>query len=131
MDFGHRADGRARVLRGRLLLDGDRRRQAVDLVDVRLLHHLQELARVSRQRLDVAALALGVDRVEGERRFARARQAGEDHQLVARNRQVDVLEIVLARPVHGDRPAAEQLFDRLGRRGGLGDLPLAMGTLCE
>ena len=67
VDLGHRADGRARVLARRLLLDRDRRRQAVDVIDVRLLHHLEELARVGRQALDVAALALGIDRVEGER----------------------------------------------------------------
>ncbi len=65
VDFRHRADGRARVLARRLLLDRDCRRQPVDVIDVRLLHHLEELARVCRQALDVAALALGVDRVEG------------------------------------------------------------------
>ena len=70
VDLGDGADGRARIFRGRLLLDGDRRRQPVDLVDVGLLHHLQELARIGRERLDVAALALGIDGVEGERGFA-------------------------------------------------------------
>ena len=102
VDLGDGADGRARVPRGRLLLDGDGRRQAVDLVDVRLLHHLQELAGIGRQRFDVAALALGVDRVEGERRFAGAGQAGEHDQVVARQVEVDVLEVVLARPADRD-----------------------------
>ena len=111
VDLGHRADGRARVLRRRLLLDGDRRRQAVDLVDVRLLHHFQELPGVGRQRLDITPLALGVDRVEGERRFARAGEPGEHDELVARDGEVDVLEIMLARPAHDDRPAAEQRLD--------------------
>jgi hypothetical protein len=97
VDLGDGADGRARVAAGGLLLDGDGGRQAVDLVDVRLLHHLEELAGIGRQRLDVAALALGIDRVEGERGFAGARQAGEHHELVARNFEVDVLEVVLAR----------------------------------
>ncbi|HUH20637.1 MAG TPA: hypothetical protein VLZ09_02115, partial [Gaiellaceae bacterium] len=46
VDLGHRADRRARVPRRRLLVDRDRRREPVDRVDVRLLHHLQELARV-------------------------------------------------------------------------------------
>ena len=73
VDLGDGADGGARVLRGRLLLDRDRRRQAVDLVDIRLLHHLQELARVGRQRLHIAALALGIDGVEGERGLCRSR----------------------------------------------------------
>ena len=106
VDLGDGADGGARVLRGRLLLDRDRRRQAVDLVDVRLLHHLQELARIGRQRFDVAALALGIDGVEGERGFAGAGQAGEHHQLVAGNLDVDVLQIVLARAANGDRARA-------------------------
>ncbi len=113
VDLGDRADGRARVLRRRLLLDGDRRREAVDLVDVRLLHHLEELPGVGRQRLDIAPLAFGVDRVEGERRLARAGQAGEHDELVARDGEVDVLEVVLARAADRDRPPAEQGLDVL------------------
>ncbi len=105
VDLGDGADGGARIARGGLLLDGDGRRQAVDLVDVRLLHHLEELPRVGRQALDVAALALGIDGVEGERRFARAGQAGEHDQLVARNVEVDVLEVMLARAADGDDAA--------------------------
>ncbi len=73
VDLGDRADGRARVAARGLLVDRDGRAEAVDVVDVRLLHHLQELARVGRERLDVAALALGVDRVEGQARLARTR----------------------------------------------------------
>ena len=72
-------------------------REAGDMVDVRLLHHLEELAGVGRQALDVAALALGIDGVEGEARLARAREAGDDRQLVARDVDVDRLEVVLAR----------------------------------
>ena len=75
VDLGDRADGGARIVAGGLLLDGDRRRQALDQVDVGLVHQLQELARVGRQRLHVATLALGVERVEGERGLARAGQA--------------------------------------------------------
>ncbi len=105
VDLGNRADGRARVAAGRLLLDGDGRRQAVDLVDVRLLHHLEELAGVGGEALDIAALALGIDGVEGERRLARARQAGEHDQPVARQVEVDVLEVVFPRPADGDELA--------------------------
>ena len=85
VDLGDRADGRARVARSGLLLDRDRRRQPLDGVDVGLVHLLEELAGVGRQRLDVAPLPLGVDRVERERRLARARQPGDDHELVARD----------------------------------------------
>ena len=73
VDLGDGPDRRARVARGALLVDRDRRRQAVDLVDVRLLHLPEELAGVGAQALDVAALALGVDRVEGEAALAATR----------------------------------------------------------
>ena len=102
VDLGDRADRRARVARGGLLVDRDRRRQPFDVVDVRLLHLPQELASVRRERLDVAPLALGVDGVERERGLARTRQARHDDELVARERQVDVLEVVLPRALDDD-----------------------------
>jgi hypothetical protein len=46
--------------------------------------------------LDVAALALGVDGVEGEGGLAGAGDAGDDDELVAGYDDVDVLEVVLA-----------------------------------
>ncbi len=51
VDFGDGGDGRARVAAGRLLLDRDGRREAVDMLDVGLLHHLEELAGVGAQGL--------------------------------------------------------------------------------
>ena len=69
VDFGDGPDGRSRIGSGGLLLDGDRRREAVDEIDVRLLHLFEELTSVGGQRFDVAALPFGVDRVEGERRL--------------------------------------------------------------
>ena len=78
---------------------GDR---PVDMVDVGLLHHVEELPRIGRQRLDIAPLALGIDGVEGERGLAGARQPGDHHELLARQIERDVLEIVLARAADGD-----------------------------
>ena len=66
VDLGDRPDRRARVARRALLVDRDGRRQPVDLVDVRLLHLAEELARVRAQALDVTPLALGIDGVERE-----------------------------------------------------------------
>ena len=96
VDLGHRADRRARVARGRLLVDRDRRREPLDRIDVGLLHQAEELPRVGRERLDVAALPLGVDRVEGEARLAGPGEAGDDDQRVPGQLEVDVLEVVLA-----------------------------------
>ena len=106
VDLGDRADRRPRVAAGRLLVDRDRRRQTLDDVDVGLVHLAQELAGVRAQRLDVAALTLGVDRVEGEARLAGTGQAGEHDELVARNLDVDVLQVVLAGTADDDRRSA-------------------------
>ncbi len=102
VDLRDRPDRGARVPRCALLIDGDGRREPVDLVDVRLLHLAQELAGVRRQALDVAALALGVDGVEGEAGLAGAAQAGDDDEPVAREGDRDVLEVVLARAAHDE-----------------------------
>ncbi len=72
------------------------------MIDVGLLHQLQELARIGRQRFHIAALALGIDRVESERGFAGAGQPGHHRQRIARNFDIDVLEIVLAGATDGD-----------------------------
>ena len=95
VDLGDRADGRARVLRGRLLVDRHRGREALDEVDVGLVHLAEELARVGRQRLDVAALALGEDRVERQARLPGAGEPREDDEGVAGQVEGDVLEVVL------------------------------------
>ena len=108
VDLGDRADRRARVAAGRLLVDRDRRRQALDRVDVGLVHLPEELPRVRRQRLDVAALPLGVDGVEGKARLARAGQPGDDHQGVAGQPQMEVLEVVLPRARDDDFATLDQ-----------------------
>jgi hypothetical protein len=68
----------------------------VDGVHLRLVHALEELAGVGGEGLDVAALAFGVDGVEGEGGFAGAAEAGDDDEFVARDFDGDVFEVVLA-----------------------------------
>ncbi len=99
VDLGRRSHGRAGVGRDGLLVDGDRRRDALDRLHLGLLHLVDELAGVGRETLDVAALALGEEGVEGEGRFPRAGRAGDDDELVPGQGDVDVLEIVLRRPL--------------------------------
>src|SRR3712207_7214616 len=53
----------------------------------------RSLAGVGRQAFDVAALSLGVDGVERQARLARARQPGEHHEPLARDIDVDTLEV--------------------------------------
>jgi hypothetical protein len=63
--LGGGGDGGSRVAAGVFLADGDGGGDAVDFVDLGLLHTLQELAGVGGERFDVAALPLSVDGVEG------------------------------------------------------------------
>ena len=59
---------------GGLLLDGDGGGEAVDGVDVGALHLVEELAGVGGEGFDVAALAFGVDGIEGEGGSCRSRR---------------------------------------------------------
>ena len=98
----HGADGRTRRPHWIGLVDGDRRRDALDALDLRTVHAVEELPRVRRERLDVTALAFGVDRVEHQRGLARARYAGDDDQLVRRQLEIEILQVVLARAADDD-----------------------------
>ena len=107
VDLGHRAHGGARVVAGGFLLDGDGRRQAFNQVHIGLVHQLQKLARVGGQAFYITALAFGIQRVKGQAGLARAAQARDHHQLVARNIEVDVFEVVGACPAHTDQVLAQ------------------------
>ena len=79
------------------LLDGDGRRKPLDKIHLRLFHLIEELPRISRERLDIFPLSLRVNGVEGQRRLARAAQPGDHDQFVARDGEAQVLQIMLAR----------------------------------
>ena len=102
VNFGGGGDGGARIARGIFLADGDGRGDAGDFVHVGLLDAIEELAGVGGKRFDVAALAFGVERVEGEAGLARAGDAGDDGQGVVWNVEAEVLEIVDARAADAD-----------------------------
>ena len=103
VDLGHRSHGGARVLAGGFLVDGNGRGKTVDGIKVRLAHLAQKLASIAGKALHIAALAFSVDGVERQRALARAGKAGYNHQLVARNNDIDVLEVVLTRALDNDR----------------------------
>ena len=54
--------------------------------------------------LSPAALAFSIDRVKGQRRFARAAWPGDHHQLVTRDLERKILEIMLPRTGNFDQP---------------------------
>jgi hypothetical protein len=72
------------------------------------LELLDELPRVRRHAVEEPPLAFGKEDIEGEGRFAGAAEAGDDDHLVARDRERNVLEVVLA-------GAAD--FDAIGAQG--------------
>jgi len=98
IDLRHRAHGGAGVFGGGLLVDGDGGAEAVDGVHIRLLHLAQELPGIGAEALHIAALALGIDGVEGKAGFPAAGEAGEDHQLVPGDVQIHVFQVVCPRP---------------------------------
>jgi hypothetical protein len=77
------------------------------------------MPRVGGEALDVAALALGVERVKGQRGFAGARRTGDDDQLLLGDFDSDLLEVVLPRA--GDDDAVELNRDPLPRARGARD----------
>ena len=103
IDLGHRAHGRARGPDRIGLVDRDRRRHALDPVDLGAVHPVEELAGVGREGLDVAALTFGIKGIEDQRRLAAARDPGYHDQLAGRDVEVEILQIVLASPANPDR----------------------------
>ena len=98
-------DGRDRgagIRAGGTLFDGDGRGKPLDVADLRLAHAVEELAGVGGEAFDVAALALGVERVERERGLAGAGQPGDDGETVARDRDVDIFQVMFGCAVDDD-----------------------------
>ncbi|MCY1339899.1 hypothetical protein D9M69_257990 [compost metagenome] len=110
VQLGHRADRRARAAHRVGLVDGDRRRHAVDALDLRAIHPVQELARVGAEGLDVAALALGIERVEYQAGLARAGRPGHHGHLAGAQVEVDILEVVLAGAANANQLLARHDF---------------------
>jgi len=96
VDFRDRTDRRAGIGAGGLLRDRDRGAQAADVIRIGFRHLAQELAGKAGQTLHVPPLALGVQRVEGQRTLAGAADPGQTDQLVSRQNQIDVPQVMLA-----------------------------------
>ena len=68
--FRHRSDGGARRLHLPALVDGDRRRNALNALYVRLVHPIEKLPRIGGKAFDVPTLTFRVKNVESQRRFS-------------------------------------------------------------
>ena len=94
VDLRHRAHGGPGVLAGGLLVNGDGGAETLDIVHIGLVHLAQEHPGIRAEGLHIPSLALGVDGVEGQGGLPRPGQAGEHHQLVPGDGDVDILQIV-------------------------------------
>ncbi len=102
VELGHRADRRARGPHRVGLVDRDGRRHAFHVVDRRAIHAVEELPRIGAEGLDIAALPLGIERIEHQARLSRARRAGDHRQLAGVEVDVEALEVVLAGAADAD-----------------------------
>ena len=96
IDLRHCSHRGAGIPVGRLLIDGDGRRQSLDIIHIRLLHLSQKLSGVRRQRLHVSPLPLCVNRVKGERRLAGAAQSRQHHKFISRYIYINILQVMLS-----------------------------------
>ena len=102
VDFGDRGHRAPRIVPAGALIDGDRRLQALDEIDVGPLELMEELPGVDRQAFDVLPLPFGIERVEGQGTLARPAGTGDHHQPVAGEVEVDVLQVVHAGAANAD-----------------------------
>jgi hypothetical protein len=102
VDFGAGGDGAARVRRAGPLVDANDRLQPFDRIDFGPLQLLDELPGIDRQALDILPLPLGKQRIKRQAALAGPAGASDHHQLIARNVEIDILEIVCARAANAD-----------------------------
>ena len=97
INFRHGAHGGTRVVAGGFLVNGNRRGKAGDLVHIGLFHLAQEHAGIAGKAFHIAALAVRKDGIKGQAGLAGAGKARHNNQLVARQNQVDVFQVMLPR----------------------------------
>ena len=102
VELRHGAHGGAARAHGVGLVNGNGGGHALYLVDRRLVHTVQELARVGREGFYITALAFGVQSVKHQAGLARAAGAGDHGQFAGANVQIDVFKVVLSRPANAD-----------------------------
>ena len=85
VNFRDRADGRARVFAGSLLVNGNCRRQTLYGIDVGFFHLSQEHSGIAGKTFDITALTFGKNGVERKRRLARSRQARKYDEFIPWN----------------------------------------------
>ena len=84
------------------LLNRDGWGNACDRIDIWFIHSIEKLPDVGRKCLNVAALSLSVEGVEGEGGFSRSRWSSDNGQFTERNIEIDAFEVVLTATAEGN-----------------------------
>ncbi len=82
--------------------DGDRRRNAFDALGLGLLQPFEKLPGIGGEAVDVAALTLGIKRVEGETGLATAAQARDHDQSAMGNVEVNLFKVMRRGAAHSN-----------------------------
>ena len=101
--FGHRAERRTDARHRGPLVQGQRGRHVQYFVHLGATGLGQAASRVRGQRLQVAPRTFRIQHAERQRALSRTGDAGHAHQFAQRNVDVDVLQVMHARPAHFDR----------------------------
>ena len=102
INLRHRRHSWAWVAWSRFLINRNCRRKARNHIDIRFIHHAKEHARIARKRLDVATLTFGINRIKSEGRLTRTRKSRNHDQLIARDINIDILEVIRACAANSD-----------------------------
>ena len=102
VELGHGTKGRAHAWHTGTLMQRECRRHVQHLVHLSVLCLRQPTAGIGAERLQVTTRALGIEHPQRQRALARARDAGNTHELSQRNIDIDVFEVMDARTAHLD-----------------------------
>ena len=98
----HRTHRRPRIPVCGLLIDGNRRWKPLNRINIRLLHLPQKLPRIAGQAFHITPLSLGINGIERQRAFARPGQPRKHNELVARDGQADIAQVMLSCAANDD-----------------------------
>ena len=113
VELGHGTKGRAHARHAGALMQCERRRHVQYLVHLGVFGLRQATSSIGAERFQVATRALGIKNSQCQRTLARARHAGNTHELSQRNIDIDVLEVMDARATHLDSLRTHLLFRHL------------------
>jgi hypothetical protein len=94
--LGGSSDGGTRTPGWGFLLNGYRRRDSFNAVEVGPVYSLEDLARIGRKRFDIASLALGIYSIERKAGLARTAHPADYGKPVVSYVEIDILQVMNA-----------------------------------